>query len=76
MHPTNVAVASSDVTWCLMVYTEGAGTAAVSRGTSHVTLNQTVTVLQVHHFSGYSKSAMKTTTATVTHLKSHVTKAQ
>ena len=39
-----------------MVYTECAKMAAVSSGTSHV---RTKTVLQLHHFGGYSNRAVK-----------------
>ena len=42
---------------CWMVYTECVKTAAISCGTSHNYNNQTV--LQVHHFSGCSKCALK-----------------
>ena len=39
-----------------MVYTEPTKTEAVSRATSHVT---TQTSLSAHHFGGYSKRAIK-----------------
>ena len=60
--------------WCntvhgCMLYTEPAKIAAVSHGTSHVTINSSSfawhqpcnnqTALKVHHFSGYSKCTIK-----------------
>ena len=50
-----------------MVYTERAESAAVSRGTAHVTTK---------HFGGYSETHYKKKEPTVTHLESHATKAQ